>query len=193
MPQCFVSTCGNYYGKTRKASSGIIYHMFPQSRTLALKWAEVCGGKKGCLPPTYTRVCSQHFSTGCYQRDLQHELLGLPLRRRLKSDAIPDMGLPNQNSKKKKCTQTKQSEKSAKYAAMRSSIRIAAKRSVEELENVKRTENTIENKENKLKFMENLKLKYGGMRVTDDESGKINPVTKSELRYSCAERGVGCR
>lgn len=46
------------------------------------------------LPPPHSRVCSEHFSSLCYQRDLQHELLGLPLRKKLKRDALPDQNLP---------------------------------------------------------------------------------------------------
>lgn len=91
MPQCFVTTCGNYYGKTR-GNSKIIYHMFPGSEDLALDWAVACTGEK-LRPPAYSRVCSDHFSPSCYLRDLQHELLGLPLRRRLRPDAVPDRNL----------------------------------------------------------------------------------------------------
>lgn len=195
MPQCFVSTCGNYYEKTRKGTSRIIYHMFPQSRTLALKWAEVCGGQKGQLPPTYRRVCSQHFSPGCYQRDLQHELLGLPERKRLKPDAVPDLGLPVQNAKKNKhaTTKVKPTEKSVKQVAMRSSIRIAKKRSVEELQkNTKESENALDDKENKLKFMKNLKLIYGGTPNHKNNSGKLKLSPTKNDKYSSARRGIVC-
>lgn len=113
MPQCFVTNCGNYYGKTR-GNSKIIYHMFPSSADLALKWSEVCRGEK-ILPPAYSRVCSDHFSASCYQRDLQHELLGLPLRRRLRPDAVPDMKIPGVK----------------KTVPMRSSLRIAERESIE--------------------------------------------------------------
>lgn len=74
MPQCYVETCRNYYEKTR-GSKGIIYHMLPGDPLLALKWIRACGKKKETLP-YYARVCSDHFSEKCYQRDLQHELLG---------------------------------------------------------------------------------------------------------------------
>lgn len=76
MPQCYVETCRNYYEKTR-GSKDIIYHMLPGDPVLALKWIHACGKKKQTLP-YYARVCSDHFSEKCYQRDLQHELLGKP-------------------------------------------------------------------------------------------------------------------
>ncbi|XP_057671366.1 uncharacterized protein LOC130903164 isoform X1 [Diorhabda carinulata] len=100
MPQCYVSSCSNYYGKTR-GNSKIIYHMIPTDTELLSKWIKVCRtGKEP--PPPHARVCSEHFSENCYQRDLQHELLGLPLRRKLKFGAIPDLNLPSKNVKHKK-------------------------------------------------------------------------------------------
>lgn len=68
--------------------------MFPSSPTLASKWTELCGYGEKMLPPPHSRVCSEHFSPLSYQRDLQHELLGLPLRKKLKRDALPDQNLP---------------------------------------------------------------------------------------------------
>lgn len=40
------------------------------------------------------RVCSRHFSDRSYERDVQHEILGLPTRCRLKKGAVPDKNLP---------------------------------------------------------------------------------------------------
>lgn len=92
MPQCYVETCGNYYEKTR-GTKDVIYHMLPGEAILAAKWIKACG-KKDQKVPYYARVCSEHFSEKCYQRDLQHELMGLPLRRKLKPGAVPDRNLP---------------------------------------------------------------------------------------------------
>ncbi|XP_066148952.1 putative leucine-rich repeat-containing protein DDB_G0290503 isoform X2 [Euwallacea fornicatus] len=97
MPQCYVESCGNYYEKTR-GSKAIIYHMLPADPVMALKWVRACGKKEQKLP-YYARVCSEHFSDKCYQRDLQHELLGLPLRRKLKAGAVPDKNLHKHKSK----------------------------------------------------------------------------------------------
>lgn len=67
--------------------------MLPGEAILAAKWIKACG-KKDQKVPYYARVCSEHFSEKCYQRDLQHELMGLPLRRKLKPGAVPDRNLP---------------------------------------------------------------------------------------------------
>lgn len=40
------------------------------------------------------RVCSLHFSPNSYERDVEHELLGLPPRSRLKRGAVPDRAVP---------------------------------------------------------------------------------------------------
>lgn len=93
MPQCFVKSCGNYYSKTRKQHK-VIYHMFPADPEIARKWVLASGHAEDIVPPFYTRICSDHFSVDCYQRDLQHELLGLPLRKKLKVNAVPNEKLP---------------------------------------------------------------------------------------------------
>lgn len=173
MPQCYVASCTNYYGKTR-GNSKIIYHMLPASPSLAMKWAKA-SGKKDVIPPPYARVCSDHFSPGCYQRDLQHELLGLPLRKKLKTDAVPDRNLPSAKSKEKiHVLKTKddvgvvKNNNRVNRLPMRSSIRIAKKKSIESLSdsfvsnvNSKGTENDVpERFSDKLKFMAKLHLKH---------------------------------
>ncbi|KAL3283948.1 hypothetical protein HHI36_018116 [Cryptolaemus montrouzieri] len=92
MPHCFVTSCNNYYGRTR-GNAKIKYHMLPNTG-ITEKWIELCGYDKGTKAPSFARVCSIHFSPDCYQRDLEHELLGLPLRKKLRKDALPDLHLP---------------------------------------------------------------------------------------------------
>jgi hypothetical protein len=40
------------------------------------------------------RVCSLHFASNSYERDVEHELLGLPPRSRLRRGAVPDQHVP---------------------------------------------------------------------------------------------------
>lgn len=40
------------------------------------------------------RVCSRHFHDDDYERDVQHEILGLPTRFRLRKGAVPERNLP---------------------------------------------------------------------------------------------------
>ena len=39
------------------------------------------------------KLCSEHFSSAQLVRDLEHELLGLPSRKRLIPNAVPDQNL----------------------------------------------------------------------------------------------------
>lgn len=98
MPQCFVKSCGNYYEKT-KSKGGVVYHVFPNSKAEAKRWAELCTGDKDATPTKFARVCSEHFHPDSYKRDIQHELLGLPLRKKLIDGVMPTMNLPRPNSK----------------------------------------------------------------------------------------------
>lgn len=165
MPQCFVSSCSNYYNKTRGDPS-VIYHTFPASPTRARKWVEVCGGGKEQHRPNFARICSAHFSPKCYRRDLQHELLGLPLRKKLKPDAVPDINLPSQTSavrvvdnkgRSGNGENVKISKHNSKFP-MRSSIRIAKKRSIETCRAVP-GRRVLQNSTNKINFMAKLDLK----------------------------------
>lgn len=166
MPQCFVSSCKNYYNKTRGDSS-VIYHTFPSSPTRARKWVEACGGKQE--RPSFGRVCSAHFSPKCYHRDLQHELLGLPLRKKLKPDAVPDINLPSQISVTRvvengQSVQAKNANINCKQNKfpMRSSVRIAKKRSIESYcAPSGGGRKVLQNSTNKINFMAKLNLKKG--------------------------------
>lgn len=121
MPQCFVTNCSNYYGKTR-GKVNVMYHIFPSKSELAAKWSVLCGYKKDFKAPAYARVCSEHFTPNCYQRDLQHELLGLPLRKKLKVDAVPNRNLPNQTSSNQKQLKDSQLNKKKVNSVIKSSL-----------------------------------------------------------------------
>lgn len=205
MPQCFVSSCGNYYGKTR-GNPRIIYHMFPSSSVLAVRWTEACRGRRGQRPPPHTRVCSNHFSAECYQRDLQHELLGLPLRKKLKPDAVPNINLPKQpvsrtlrpsneiNDHRTVADANPNHEKykPRKKIPMRSSIRIAKRRSIQSLDDkVSRcSKNSVENTASKLKFMAKLRLKYEANinKVGSEFPKAISEVPVSAYEFKCSTK-----
>lgn len=90
MPQCAVINCNNTHRKTKGGS--VRYHRFPGDTTTRALWVQACGRHvQNC---SSARVCSRHFSTDSYERDVQHELLGLPTRCRLRKGAVPDVNLP---------------------------------------------------------------------------------------------------
>ncbi|XP_063241467.1 uncharacterized protein LOC134541744 isoform X2 [Bacillus rossius redtenbacheri] len=96
MPQCAVATCRNSHRKTK--GRRVRYHRFPAEAGVRRRWVEACGRLNGATAAFNTataRVCSLHFSAASYERDVEHELLGLPPRSRLKRGAVPDRGVPS--------------------------------------------------------------------------------------------------
>lgn len=61
---------------------------------MRLKWINSCK-RSDYFSSDVARVCSQHFDECDYVRDLRNELLGLPLRQKLKPDAVPHISMPN--------------------------------------------------------------------------------------------------
>lgn len=95
MPQCAVTTCTNSHRKTK--GRRIRYHRFPTEASIRTRWVAVCGRSAASTPnfnAATARVCSRHFSPRSYERDVEHELLGLPPRGRLRRGAVPDRAIP---------------------------------------------------------------------------------------------------
>ncbi|XP_017771175.1 PREDICTED: putative uncharacterized protein DDB_G0274435 isoform X2 [Nicrophorus vespilloides] len=90
MPQCAVAGCSNTHRKTKGGS--IRYHRFPGDERTRAHWIRACGRHvQNCAT---ARICSRHFTSECYERDVQNEVLGLPTRCRLRKGALPDLHLP---------------------------------------------------------------------------------------------------
>ena len=90
MPQCAVFGCSN-----RK---GLVLHAFPKDTLRTKAWIIKCR-RKDFINTNTARVCGDHFDETSYKRDLEHELLNLPLRKVLKDDAIPNKNLPTLNER----------------------------------------------------------------------------------------------
>ena len=96
---CCLSTCKNSRHNTKNVS----YHRFPKREKLQKEWAKRCKSNNK-INFNVSRLCSAHFLADDFERDLQHELLNLPLKKMLKSDAVPSQNLPYWPSEKS-CTQ----------------------------------------------------------------------------------------
>lgn len=195
MPQCSVSSCSNYYNKTR-GSSSIIYHIFPTSPTRIQKWSQACGRNKQ-IRVNFARICSAHFSPKCYSRDLQHELLGLPLRKKLKPDAVPDINLPSQSSTvhavDNEISGTRENEKVNK-SPTRPSIRIARKRSISGSYKALQDDGdhkVLQNSTNKIDFRQELNLKHGKIQSVNKSGKKSYPTAVSDA--ICSKKNVVTR
>ena len=79
---CAVATCKS------TGKNSMSFHRFPQNRQLKQIWVQFCKRKDSFNAKT-SRICSQHFENQYFIRDLKHELLNTPLKRRLQADAIP--------------------------------------------------------------------------------------------------------
>uniref|UniRef100_A0A0K2T387 Putative LOC100575238 [Acyrthosiphon pisum] n=1 Tax=Lepeophtheirus salmonis TaxID=72036 RepID=A0A0K2T387_LEPSM len=55
-------------------------------------WKNLCK-RKDTFKEENAQVCSMHFNEGSYKWDLEHELLHLTPRKRLKTDAVPILPL----------------------------------------------------------------------------------------------------
>ena len=86
---CSVRGCGNTSRQRDKCRS--FFHTFPvKDKELCAEWVRRCRNLTiGNMHNA--RVCSDHFTPEDYLRDLKHELLNLPLRKKLKPDAVPSI------------------------------------------------------------------------------------------------------
>jgi hypothetical protein len=90
---CAVAICSN------PKDDSILYHRFPKNKELRKKWIVACKREDQFNPSTST-VCSNHFLPTDYERDLRNELLGLPVKKRLRKDAFPTVYInPNSSTK----------------------------------------------------------------------------------------------
>lgn len=97
MPQCAVATCRNSHRRTR--GRRIRYHRFPQIPEVRSRWVRACGRvplANGDIPFNIqtARICSLHFTNDSYEKDMEHLVLGLPVRSRLRRGAVPTIGVP---------------------------------------------------------------------------------------------------
>ena len=90
MVHCCVPRCTKYSAKTNKAGGIVGYHKIPSQLDLQRAW--LARLKRANLPPLkICSVCSEHSEETCFESgtDLQKELIGQRIRRRLKPDAVP--------------------------------------------------------------------------------------------------------
>lgn len=128
MPGCAVAGCLSYNRKTK--GTGITYHQFPRDLQLQRLWASKCY-RKDHINVANATVCSLHFKSDNYVRDLKAELLNIPARKILKPDAVPCLNLPVGSSVSTSAeTQVKESREE------RFQARASLKRALETFENI---------------------------------------------------------
>jgi len=82
--KCAIDSCSS--------PNGIKYHSFPKnSYSIQQIWMKACNRDFHSIKNA--KICSRHFTPESYERDLRNELLGIPVRKKLKHDAVPTLHL----------------------------------------------------------------------------------------------------
>ncbi|XP_039300398.1 uncharacterized protein LOC120355776 [Nilaparvata lugens] len=106
MPCCAIAGCSNHSDKAKLLN--ISFHKFPKQDDLYKQWVHSCRRKDDFNGKTAV-ICSQHFVSDDFERDLKSELLKLPKKNILKKAAIPTVKIPSLPSFKIKKTESERS------------------------------------------------------------------------------------
>ena len=86
MVYCAAFDCNN----DSRYTTGVSYHCFPSDTALQQQWLAKIS-RADLVVSKNSRLCSEHFTPDCYERDLKAELLGAKPRAILKQDAVPSL------------------------------------------------------------------------------------------------------
>ncbi|XP_066024977.1 peroxynitrite isomerase THAP4-like [Pocillopora verrucosa] len=102
---CAAFDCNN----DSRYTTGISYHCFPRDEALRSQWLAKIS-RADLVVSKNSRLCSEHFTPDCYERDLKAEILGLKPRSTLKPGAIPKVFSHRRPSKRPRLSSEKRSE-----------------------------------------------------------------------------------
>ena len=102
---CAISSCTNPKDKT--------YFSFPREEERKKIWVSSCA-RADFVNVNTAKICEIHFSEDNFVRDFQHELMGLPVRRRLNEWAVPNINLPYQQPQSQSDIQSELRERKEK-------------------------------------------------------------------------------
>jgi len=116
MPGCAVFSCNNQTGGFFPNKS-VTFHSFPRHTGVRKEWIHQCR-RTDSFNVERSKVCSLHFKDADYQRDLQSELLGQPLRkkRKLLETAVPSVNLGDDQTQELKRLERTSSRESRREA-----------------------------------------------------------------------------
>ena len=92
---CIVRGCRSVHWK----GTSLRFHQIPKQEKKKKQWLEICGVTKNIECGV---VCSRHFESSAFQRNLKYELLGLPLppsQTRFKPGTVPTLHLQHEEGK----------------------------------------------------------------------------------------------
>nr|XP_022904587.1 uncharacterized protein LOC111416728 isoform X2 [Onthophagus taurus] len=97
MPMCCsVSSCKMTHVLAQDMKKKISFFSFPKETNLKNIWIKRCD-RKGTMTAKRPRICSLHFRSEDFKRDLQSELQNLPPKLILKKGALPSLNLGKYN------------------------------------------------------------------------------------------------
>lgn len=87
MVYCAAFGCNN---DSRSPPPGVSYFRFPRDDYFREQWLRKIS-RADLVLTKHSRLCSEHFTPDCFERDLKAELLGLKPQVSLKPDAVPSI------------------------------------------------------------------------------------------------------
>ena len=85
MPNCCVPGCTNRPERNEKVG----FHRIPKDITIRNAW--IARLRRENLNPESSRVCSDHFTEDCFEKNLTEQVTGERKKKVLKKDAIPSV------------------------------------------------------------------------------------------------------
>ena len=84
MPHCVVPGRTNY---SQRSDCSISFHRIPSNQQMKKKWLARIPRANPC-PTAYSYVCSDHFTSDCFELSLMSQFIGQKKRRRLRAGSI---------------------------------------------------------------------------------------------------------
>ena len=117
-----MTNCGAPGCKNRSTENkGISFHRLPTTKRneIRKKWLQNIRRK---IVPLRLYICSEHFESSCFQRDLKAELTGTKPRNMLKDEAVPTIFSHMSGSSKKRISALQREEKQLKKVMVEDAI-----------------------------------------------------------------------
>ena len=105
MVYCAAFDCNN----DSRYTTGLSYLCFPSDESRRQQWLAKIS-RADLVISKNSRLCSEHFTPDCFERDLKAELLGVKPRATLKADAVPSIFSHRPRPKRPRLPSEKRSE-----------------------------------------------------------------------------------
>ena len=111
MTNCGAHNCTNRSG----AKVGLSFHRIPKKEEIRKKWLH---NLKRQSVPENIFICSDHFESNCFKRDLRAELMNTTPKRELIENAVATI-FDHASTSRKRVSSIARSNKKAKYKSLK--------------------------------------------------------------------------